>query len=66
MSIYRLNDHIRCRLQTPDGPKTITGEIIKIFPGGSSYWLHVRQADGSVRMLFEATAEIQVLDATPA
>lgn len=38
------------------------GQIIKIFPAGQSYWLHVRQEEGSVRMLYEATSQIEVLE----
>jgi len=41
---------------------SITGEIIKIFPAGQSYWLHVRQGDGVVRMVYEATTQIETLD----
>ena len=48
MSALRIEDHVRCRMVTPDGPLSITGEIIKIFPAGQSYWLHVRQDDGAV------------------
>ena len=30
MSALRIEDHVRCRMVTPDGPLSITGEIIKI------------------------------------
>ena len=62
MSALRIEDHVRCRMVTPDGPFSITGEIIKIFPAGQSYWLHVRQGDGAVRMVYEATTQIEALD----
>ena len=48
--------------ETPDGPLSITGEIVKIFPAGQSYWLHVRQGDGAVRMVYEATTQIDALE----
>lgn len=62
MSSFRVADHVRCRMVTPDGPLSITGEIIKIFPAGQSYWLHVRQGDGAVRMVYEATTQIETLE----
>lgn len=61
MTTFRVADHVRCRMITPDGPLSITGQIIKIFPGGQSHWLHVRQEDGAVRMIYEATTQIDVL-----
>lgn len=62
MSAFRISDHIRFRTITPDGPLSGTGEVIKIFPGGESHWIHVRQGDGHIRMLFEATTQIDVLE----
>ncbi len=62
MSAFRINDHVRFRTRTPEGPLSGSGEIIKVFPAGLSHWLHVRQADGSVRMLHEATTEVEVLE----
>jgi hypothetical protein len=62
MSAFRINDQIRFRTLTPDGPYASTGQVIKILPGGESHWLHVRQDDGNVRMLFEATTQIDVLE----
>jgi hypothetical protein len=62
MSAFRIEDHVRCRMVTPDGPLSITGQIIKIFPAGQSYWLHIRQDDGAVRMVYEATSQINALE----
>jgi hypothetical protein len=62
MSSFRVADHVRCRMITPDGPLSITGEIVKILPAGQSHWLHVRQGDGAVRMVYEATTQINALD----
>lgn len=62
MSAFQVADHVRCRMITPDGPLSVTGEIIKIFPAGQSHWLHVRQGDGAVRMIYEATTQIEVLE----
>lgn len=62
MSAFRINDHVRFRTRTPEGPLSGSGDIIKIFPAGQSYWLHVRQVDGSIRMLYEATTQIEVLE----
>ena len=62
MSSFRVADHVRCRMITPDGPLSITGEIVKIFPEGQSHWLHVRQGDGAVRMVYEATTLIDALE----
>jgi hypothetical protein len=60
MSAFRINDRIRFRIMTADGSLTGTGNVIKIFPAGQSFWLHVRQDDGSIRMIFEATTKIDV------
>ena len=62
MSAFRINDQIRFRTLTPDGPYIGTGQVIKVLPGGLSHWLHVRQGDGNIRMLFEATTQIEVLE----
>lgn len=62
MSAFRIEDHVRCRMITPDGPLTITGRVSKIFPAGQSYWLHIRQDDGAVRMVYEATTQIESLE----
>ena len=59
MSAFRVADHVRCRLITPDGTIAVAGEIIKIFPAGQSHWLHIRQGDGAVRMVYEATTQIE-------
>jgi len=62
MSSFRVANHVRCQMITPDGPLSIIGEIVKIFPAGQSYWLHVRQGDGAVRMVYEATTQIDALE----
>lgn len=62
MSQFHLNDHIRFRVMTAEGALTGDGRIIKIFPAGQSHWLHVQHADGSVRMLYESTAQIECLE----
>jgi hypothetical protein len=62
MSAFRIEDHVRCRMVTPDGPLSTTGQIIKIYPAGQSYWLHIRQDDGAVRMVYEATTQIEILE----
>lgn len=65
MSAFRIDDQVRFRIINAEGPLTGTGQVIKIFPAGQSYWLHVRQDDGSIRMLFEATTSIEVLELEP-
>lgn len=60
MSAFRINDHIHFRTLTPEGSLSGNGDVLKIFPAGQSYWLHVRQGDGSIRMLYEATTQIEV------
>ncbi len=62
MSQFCIDEQIRFRVMTAEGPLNGTGQIIKIFPAGQSYWLHVRQEDGSVRMLFEATTRVERLE----
>lgn len=62
MSAFRLNDHVRFHTMTPEGPFSGTGQIVKSFPAGQSHWLHVRQDDGSIRMLFQATTQIDVVE----
>lgn len=62
MSAFRVNDHVRFRSLTPEGPLSGSGDILKIFPAGQSYWLHVHQGDGSIRMLYEATTQIEILE----
>ena len=62
MSQFRINDHIRFRVMTAEGALTGSGQIIKSFPAGQSHWLHVRQSDGAVRMLYEATTQIEALE----
>ena len=59
MSQFRINDHVRFRVMTAEGALTGSGQIIKIFAAGQSHWLHVRQGDGAVRMLYEATTQIE-------
>lgn len=66
MSQFRINDHVQFRVMTAEGALKGAGQIIKIFPGGQSYWLHVRQDDGAVRMLFEATTQVERLEAEAA
>jgi hypothetical protein len=62
MSAFRINDHVRFRTLTPEGPFSGSGQVIKILPGGDSHWLHIRQDDDHVRMLFEATTQIDVVE----
>jgi len=62
MSAFRIDDQVRFRITNAEGPLTGSGCVIKIFPAGQSFWLHVKQDDGSVRMLFEATTCIEVLE----
>jgi hypothetical protein len=66
MSLFRINDHIRFRVMTAEGALTGDGLIIKIFPTGQTHWLHVRQNDGSIRMLYESTSQIERLELTAA
>ncbi len=61
MSAFQIYDRIKFRTLTPDGPFVGNGQIIKIFPAGQSHWLHVKQDDGSVRMLLEATTTVEVV-----
>jgi hypothetical protein len=61
MSAFHIQEQVSFRTMTPDGPFSGTGQVVKIFPAGPSYWLHVRQQDGSVRMLYEATTQISPL-----
>lgn len=62
MSSFQVGNHIRFRTITSEGPMSGTGEVIKIFPTGQSHWIHVRQGDGNVRMLIEATTQIEILE----
>lgn len=62
MSQFRINDHVRFRVMTSEGTLTGSGQVIKIFAARQSHWLHVRQGDGAVRMLYEATAQIEALE----
>lgn len=62
MSAFRIHDHVQFRTLTPDGTLAGRGQIIKIFPAGQSHWLHIKQDDGSVRMLLEATTTVEVLE----
>ncbi len=66
MSAFKVQDHVQFRTLTPDGPMTGSGQIVKIFPTGQSHWLHIKQVDGSVRMLLEATTTVDVLELEPA
>jgi len=61
MSAFHVEEQVAFRTMTPDGPFSGAGQVVKIFPAGHSYWLHVRQRDGSVRMLYEATTQITPL-----
>ncbi len=60
MSSFRVHDHVQFRTMTPEGPLSGRGQIIKIFPAGQTHWLHIKQDDGSVRMLLEATTTVEV------
>lgn len=62
MSQFRIHDPVRFRVMTPEGAISGDGQIIKIFPAGQSFWLHVRQEDGSVRMLYESTTQVERLE----
>ena len=62
MSAFQLNDHVRYLPLTPEGPLSGSGVVTRILPGGHSHWLHVQQDDGHVRMLFEATTVIEVVE----
>ena len=62
MSAFAINDHVSFRTMTPEGPLSGRGLIIKIFQAGQSHWLHIKQDDGSVRMLLEATTTVDVLE----
>lgn len=62
MFAFQLHDHVRFRTMTPDGQIAGSGVITRIMPAGHSRWLHVRQEDGHVRMLFEATTQIEVME----
>ena len=62
MSRFRINDHVRFRVMTSEGTLAGRGQIIKMFAAGPSHWLHVRQDDGAVRMLSEATTQVEHLE----
>ena len=62
MSQFQINDHVRFRVMTAEGALTGNGQIIKMFPAGQSQWLHVRQDDGAVRMLYESTSQLERLE----
>lgn len=62
MSAFQIDDHVRFRILNAKGPLTGAGRIIKIFPAGQSSWPHVKQDDGSVRMLFESTTQVEAMD----
>jgi len=57
-----INDPIRFQTMPPEGHLSSSGIIAKILPLGQSHWLHVLQGDGNVRMLFEATTQIDVVE----
>lgn len=59
-SAFKLNDEITFSTMTPDGRIQGSGKIVAIYAGGRSYWLHVLQPEGTIRMLFEATTDIQL------
>ncbi len=65
-STFKINDEITFSAMTPDGRIHGSGKIVAIFPGARSYWLHVLQPEGTIRMLFEATANIQIQEAQAA
>jgi hypothetical protein len=60
MSALKLNDEIEFCVMTPDGWVKGVGRVAAIFPAGDSNWLHVIQPGGSVRMIFEGNAKIEV------
>lgn len=62
MSAFCVNDCIRFSTLTPDGRLVGHGRIAKIFPAGNSFWLHVQQDNGQVRMIFEATTQVERLE----
>lgn len=63
MTALHVNDRIHFETATPMGLVTGDGTIANIFPVGCGAWLHVQQAGGAVRMLFEATSKIEVREA---
>lgn len=60
MTPLHVNDRIHFETVTPAGLVSGDGRIANIFPVGQSAWIHVLQAGGAVRMLFEATSKIEV------
>ena len=66
MTELHVNDRIHFETATPMGLVSGDGKIANIFPVGCSAWIHVLQAGGAVRMLFEATSKIEVLHGEPA
>lgn len=58
MSAFRIGHRVAFRVLGAEGPITGTGEVIKVFAAGKSHWLHIRQSNGEVRMVFEATAQV--------
>ncbi|HEX8964241.1 MAG TPA: hypothetical protein VF801_14655 [Rhodocyclaceae bacterium] len=60
MSAFKLNDEIQFSVMTPDGWVSGIGRIAAIFPAAHSNWLHVLQPGGTVRMIFEANAKIEL------
>lgn len=66
MNVLHVNDQIHFETVTPTGLISGDGTIANIFPVGCSAWIHVLQAGGAVRMLFEATSKIDVLEAESA
>lgn len=66
MTALHVNDRIHFETATPMGLVSGDGMIANIFPVGCSAWIHVLQAGGAVRMLFEATSKIEILHGDPA
>lgn len=60
MSAFKLNDEITFSTMTPDGLMSGTGRIIGVFPSGNSFWLHIMQPGGKVRLLFQGNAHIEL------
>lgn len=60
MSALKPNDEIEFCVMTPTGWVSGTGRIAAVFPAADSNWLHVIQPGGTVRMIFEANAKIEV------
>lgn len=65
-SAFKVGDEIEFTVQAPEGKIAGNGKIAAIFAAGTSYWLHVLQPDNTVRMIFEAKADIKLRELEPA